>query len=312
MEQYIYTIIIPHHNIPILLKRCLQSIPKRKDLQTIVIDDKSDDKYITELEQLEKEFPHVYFHYLEKNGGGGKARNIGLQLAKGKYILFADADDYFNYCLNSVLSNYENSNYDIIFFDANSIETDTYKATWRSLHLNRMIRLYKKNPQKAKFNLKYAFGEPWCKMVQRKLIQVNHISFDETPIHNDTKYSYLVGFYGKNIHVDERAIYCVTDRINSVSKSISEEKLLIRTIIFSKANAFFKENNIHAFDERAIRPLIHFLLHKQTTYTKRCTNILLESGMSKMEIISKIIIYPYLILPTIILKIQKLLLNKLS
>ena len=312
MTQYTYTIIIPHHNVPELLRRCLNSIPRRKDLQIIVVDDNSDRNYKDQILLLEQEFSYVNFHYSEKNGGGGKARNIGLQLAKGKYILFADSDDYFNYCFDSILSDFANSDYDIIFFNASSVETNTYRVTWRSLHLNKMISLYKNKRSKAILKLKYSFGEPWCKMVKRELIQKENISFDESQIHNDTKYSYLVGFYGKNIYVDERSIYCVTERINSVSKSISIDRLFTRTIIFSEANAFFKKNNIHLFDERAIRPLIYFLLHRQMKYAKKCNKILLESGMSETEIIIKILTYPYQILPTIILKAQKFLLNRLS
>lgn len=49
-----YSIIIPHHNIPDLLQRCLSSIPQRNDLQVIVIDDKSDELYIPRLNQIEK------------------------------------------------------------------------------------------------------------------------------------------------------------------------------------------------------------------------------------------------------------------
>jgi cellulose synthase/poly-beta-1,6-N-acetylglucosamine synthase-like glycosyltransferase len=37
-----YSIIIPHKNIPQLLQRCLDSIPRREDVQIIVVDDNSD------------------------------------------------------------------------------------------------------------------------------------------------------------------------------------------------------------------------------------------------------------------------------
>ena len=37
-----YSIIIPHRNIPLLLRRCLDSIPRRMDIQIIVVDDNSD------------------------------------------------------------------------------------------------------------------------------------------------------------------------------------------------------------------------------------------------------------------------------
>ena len=39
--DYTYTIIIPHKNAPLLLQRCLDSIPFRDDIQIIVVDDDS-------------------------------------------------------------------------------------------------------------------------------------------------------------------------------------------------------------------------------------------------------------------------------
>ena len=41
MEIINYTFIIPHKNIPNLLRRCLNSIPRRDDIQIIVVDDNS-------------------------------------------------------------------------------------------------------------------------------------------------------------------------------------------------------------------------------------------------------------------------------
>ena len=69
-EMYQYTIIIPHHNIPGLLRRCLWSIPVREDTQVVVVDDKSSDAFVGQLRELEREFPHVTFVYAETNGGG--------------------------------------------------------------------------------------------------------------------------------------------------------------------------------------------------------------------------------------------------
>ena len=123
-----------------------------------------------------------------------------------------------------------------------------------------MMREYSKKPDKAVFKMRYAFGEPWCKMVKRELIEKNNIRFSETIIHNDTRYSYLVGFYSKNIHVDKRAIYCVTDRIGSVSKRVSLDRLLTRTAVFAEANQFFKKHHVNRFDERGLRPLLNFVL----------------------------------------------------
>lgn len=288
-----YSIIIPHHNIPDLLQRCLSSIPQRNDLQVIVIDDKSDERYIPLLNQIEKEYSWIKFVYSKAGKGAGHTRNIGLEYAEGEYILFADADDYFTYCLGKVLDDYKENLFDIIFFNAISLDTDTYTASNRSIHLNEMIKEYNKNPNKAIVHLKYTFGEPWCKIINHELIKKNGIRFSETIIHNDTKFSYLVGYYGQNIKIDTRAIYCVTDRKGSVSKKVSLDRLLTRTDVFSEANFFFKSHNINIFDERSLRPFIGLLIKLDITHAKQCIQIMKQNGMTTVSIFFRCFSYPF-------------------
>ena len=292
MNNIIYSIIIPHHNIPHLLRRCLASIPHQENLQTIVVDDKSDCVYLPELQKVEKDYPWVQFIYLPEGHGAGKARNVGLEHAMGTYVIFADADDFFNYCIKQVFDDYAESTYDTIFFNANSVDTDIYTTTYRCLHLNEMIRKAERNPAKSLFELKYTFGEPWCKMVKRELIEKNNIRFSETIIHNDTRYSYLVGFYSKNIHVDKRAIYCVTDRIGSVSKRVSLDRLLTRTAVFAEANQFFKKHHVNRFDERGLRPLLNFVLKGEFVHAKQCIRIMQENGMTTFSILLHCLLFP--------------------
>lgn len=285
-EKKIASIIIPHHNIPELLRRCLSSIPKRDDLQVVVVDDYSDNKYIPELQKIEEDFPHVTMFYLDKNGGGGKARNEGLKVAKGRYVLFADADDFFNYCLNQVLNDYKEADYDIIYFDANSVNTETYVNTDRCMNLHKKITLYQKHPEKSLFQLRYLFGEPWCKMVKREVIEQHHIQFSETIIHNDTKYSYLVGYYCPKAHVDPRAIYCVTDREGSVSKCSSLDRMFTRTQVFAEATMFFQTHGINMYGPFLYCPLTYFLGRGDMTNVKRCTAIMKNEGMNTQIIIN--------------------------
>lgn len=293
MQQINYTIIIPHHNIPTLLERCLRSIPHREDVQVIVVDDKSDEKYLRELQCVERAFPWVTFIHSKEGKGAGFARNIGLQYAKGDFVFFADADDFFTYCIGNVFDDYKNCTCDAVFFNANSIDTDTYATTFRCLHLNDMINNYSKCPQKAVFELKFAFGEPWCKMVRRELIEQNKIRFSETIIHNDTRYSYLVGFYSREVKVDNRAIYCVTDRVGSVSKRISLDRLMTRTAIFTEANLFFKKHGIRRFDEHGIRPLLGFLIKGDFANIHQCFHIMRKQEMSSFSIVLYCLFYPF-------------------
>ena len=107
-----YSIIIPHKNIPDLLTRCVNSIPQRGDIQIIVVDDNSDQAYLDI-------FPSFYRSDLEviftKEGrGAGYARNIGLKRAKGKWLLFADADDYYTGGFLDVLDKYKETSNNLI------------------------------------------------------------------------------------------------------------------------------------------------------------------------------------------------------
>lgn len=286
-SQYKYTIIIPHYNIPRLLRRCLMSIPKREDLQVIVVDDKSTEDNINILKQLEHEFIHVEFLYCSVNGGGGKARNTGLQYAKGEYVLFADSDDFFNYCIHDILEEYKEEKRDIVFFNANHVDTDTYLSTKRSSTLKRAFRLYEKDGNLDAF--RYIFGEPWCKLVKRQIIEDNGIKFDELPINNDTKYSYLVGFYAKSVCFDNRALYCLADRSGSVSKDLSTKKLLVRTKVFAEKNRFLKDHKIPYFDYLMIFPFIICIKRKDFKLFRECLAICNEHGFSTSFVIKKLV-----------------------
>lgn len=88
-----FSIIIPNYNNAEWIDRCLDSIMKQtyKNYDVIVIDDCSTDNSV---EIIEK-YPITFFQAKEKAFNGG-ARNMGISLATGDYILFLDSDDWFD------------------------------------------------------------------------------------------------------------------------------------------------------------------------------------------------------------------------
>ena len=87
------SIIIPHFNGSDLLATLLEFIPDDKKIQTIVVDDKSDSFHLKAIEKLKYKYD---FEFYENNKFKSRlCRNIGLEKAKGKWIMFADSDDYF-------------------------------------------------------------------------------------------------------------------------------------------------------------------------------------------------------------------------
>lgn len=278
-----YSIIIPHRNTPKLLRRCLESIPSRADTQIIVVDDHSDSD-LEEFQIVQKLFPAVQFYATEKQSGGGAARNIGLAKARGKYILFSDADDFFSPELSKILDDYKNSDIDIVFFDAVSVDSQTLEPSNRANHVNKMIQAFAKNSAWALFHLRYEFGEPWGKIVRKDLIDQHRIRFEETNIHNDTQYSYLVGFYAKTAKIDPRILYTITFRSQSVSRQQSDDRLLTRARVFSKKRRFLKEHGISFFDPLLLRAFIDCRKQHRPDLWKECFAIAKSEGICATEI----------------------------
>lgn len=242
MEQKIYSLIIPHYNIPKLLRRLLSTVPHRQDLQVIVVDDCST-KELNELENVRKDYDWVEWYTTGINGGGGKARNIGLDHAQGKYLIFADADDYLNLCFNDLLDEYRNTNFDLIYFSANSIDSETFNNKEGYDYQYRIVYRYLKTFNKN--DIKYKINSPWGKIISRKLIENNNIRFKESSVFNDMQFSQYCDFFSSNIHADIRAGYCYTIRSNSVSSITTLDKEIRKQQITIEHFNFFKKNNIH-------------------------------------------------------------------
>lgn len=241
-----YSVIIPHKNIPQLLQRLLNTIPQRNDLEIIIVDDNSDSQKVDFFNFPGHNRKDVKTIFNKTSLGAGYSRNLGLSIASGTYILFADSDDYFNPCLNEILDDYANNKNDIVFFKSSSVDSITYiVGTNRTDHINSNIDRAIRGDHKAENNLRYNYGEPWGKLVRRQLITNNHIEFDAIHSHNDTTFAYLIGYYAVNVQFDNRALYCVTVREGSISVSLNTTvKQMVRIDVFCRKAVFFKEHQI--------------------------------------------------------------------
>lgn len=88
------SIIIPVYNVDKYLNKCLDSIVKQsfRDYELICIDDGSVDNSLSILESYAKNDDRIVL-IKKENGGLSSARNAGLNIAKGKWVLFIDSDD---------------------------------------------------------------------------------------------------------------------------------------------------------------------------------------------------------------------------
>ena len=90
------SVIIPVYNAEPYLRDCLNSIISQEleNLEVICINDGSWDKSQEILAEYSWKYPYIKI-VEQTNRGAFAARNLGMQLAKGEYVCFIDADDYY-------------------------------------------------------------------------------------------------------------------------------------------------------------------------------------------------------------------------
>lgn len=288
-----FTIIIPHKNIPKLLKRLINSIPSRDDLEVIVVDDNSSGDIVDFNHFPCKDRENYRVIYNKISRGAGHARNCALPFVKGKWVIFADSDDFFNSEFDNFLNDYVDCDADIVYFNANSVDSESFEPSNRVNHLHEFIDEYYTDKNRGDLILRYLFTEPWCKMVKREIIESHQIRFEETSIRNDVRYSYLVGHYAGKIIVDNRQLYCVTTRKNSVSRGVGLQASLDELKVFAGWKKFLMDHKVLLDLPKFDLCLYNFTRHlwKDNKLFRTEYRVLRETGLSHAFIIRQILKY---------------------
>ena len=235
----IFSIIIPHYDIPDLLMRCLKSIPVSEDIQVIVVDDNSSDAdtYLEKYPELSR--PYLEFIRAPKNGGAGYARNIGLDHAKGMWLLFADADDFYVDNMYDIIATHAESDADVIYFRKQAVYSDDInRKSPRSGYIDKIMDIYLKTGNELPVRTRYCV--PWGKMIRKSLVEGHHIRFEEIRYANDVLFSTYVGCFAKKIEAIDSVLYVVTSREGSATYEYCKknDELKIRAGAFFRSDAF--------------------------------------------------------------------------
>lgn len=239
-----FSIIIPHKNSTDLLERLLNSIPTRNDLQIIIVDDNSDHSKVDFDNLPGKDRAGVEYIFLtkEESNGAGRARNKGLERAMGKWLLFADADDFYTENLSYILDKYADDNItDIVYLNAQVYYSN---GSIGSLPCNRYIKNYINGKHYSDMVIKYNMWTPWTRMVKRELVERHNIQYEEVPLANDTVFCLLCSKYSNIIAVEEIIVYNYYKQAQgsqTENKAVKPETYKYRLEVIKKVNNIYKE-----------------------------------------------------------------------
>lgn len=224
-----FSIIVPVYNVENYLNECVKSVLGQTfiDFELILIDDGSSDSCPQICDQyLEADSRVRVIH--KQNGGLSSARNTGLDMAVGEYVLFLDSDDYW--CTTTVLETIDRyitefqSDVCIFgkkkFFQNKNMYSTYQKPVFdeEALSDEQIVKLLmKKN---------YFVACAWDKVIKRTVIENNNMRFTIGQMSEDIEWCIKLLLSTKSIQLIPECFYIYRqENINSITANISKKNL---------------------------------------------------------------------------------------
>lgn len=225
------SIIIPSHNDENYIKRCLKSISDQifTDFEVIIVDSSFLDNTRTIIREYIKDDNRFSLIELEKGLYNSRSvslkRNIGIDKAKGEYILFVDADDYIDEkLLEDVLAYTKENDLDICHFDfimvddkENIIKECVGGFTREIISYNKDNYIYNLlNYMVNKKGVNYA----WNKLFKESIIKEHNLRFKEDLyMSEDIMFNYEILKSANKVGVLDKSYYYYVKRKNTMTSS---------------------------------------------------------------------------------------------
>jgi len=259
--------IIPVYNVEKYLKQCLDSIINQtlRDIEIICVNDGSTDESLNILKDYKEKDSRIII-INQNNAGQGKARNEGLDVATGEYILFVDSDDWIE--LNAAEELYKNINekdLDVLIFQVinyddeknNFYETKYYNNAWFPTKFDNKIFNY----DNIKEYMFYMACTPYSKIYKRSFIEKYKIRFPIGLLFEDYPFHCEVMLTSKKSAIVRDHYYLRRRREGSVMAD-ADEKFYDTVKISNIVTQIFKRHNLYQENiELVLNRKIEYLIY---------------------------------------------------
>lgn len=231
MSRPLFSIIIPVYNVETYLHECVNSIlcQSSDDYEIILVNDGSTDDSGRICEGYAKKYDKINL-INKQNGGAASARNIGLDAAKGTYIIFLDSDDFFDdkSMLKNITLIIEKNNCDMLIYGYKELYSDGSTTTIMQPALDEE-RIYSFDYiEKHHIYLSSACH----KVVKSSIIMEHTLRFREGVTSEDIEWNAMLAKYCDKYSVYNHSPYIYRQRLGSVTHSMNSKSFeqLIRNV----------------------------------------------------------------------------------
>lgn len=284
------SIIIPIYNVEKYLPRCIESAINQthKNIEIILVDDGSPDKCGQIADEYAKKDDRITVIHQENKWLSG-ARNSGLKIANGKYVVFVDSDDYMREDMCELLfTRMEKTNVDFCSYNSRYMKEDG-----SLIRINTLIfepdYIYKGDEIKQFYNTlitSNAINSTVRRMYNRDFLIQNNLFFEES-IRLAEDYEYALRLFPcvRSFTYLDDAVYLSIRNTSSITQS--HDEYIVDKLIelynyresFIKRNGLYNEKNeqlsAEFFIDSLIRKLYIFLgnpKRKRKEYTMELIN----------------------------------------
>ena len=281
METAMVSIIVPVYNAEAYIDPCISSVLNQSyhNLELILIDDGSTDASLRKCRMWEKDSRVTVLS--TENRGVSAARNLGLQHAAGKWIMFLDSDDYLlDNCLEKLMAMVSPDTQEVIAAYTDG-EPDNHEILQQSVRADSVCRMCLDSVNNqllpAFYEIKpLSLSSCWAKLFLNAVIRENSIRFhEELRLSEDTLFhlDYLACIDTAVISNLPVIFYRRND--SSVTKAFHPKQLANRFRFFT----ILKERN-HQDAAVHILSLLFFEICKIERYTGGCERKQLENEIA--------------------------------
>ena len=213
------SIIIPCYNAQDFLDETLEGLENqtRRDFEVVCINDGSKDNTLSVLRTWQKKGTLDIQIVDKENGGVSAARNDGLKAARGKYVVFLDADDaYHEEFVERLIGSMEQTNADTVYCRLDK-KYENVMAAGR-----KQTEPILQKQKEAMDNLLYRMGEFGfcCYAYRREVLEQQQIWFDcDTKFGEDREFNWKYLSRCKNAVFVDRPLYWYRMNVQSVTRA---------------------------------------------------------------------------------------------